>query len=233
MVAPNYTNVINPVTSASAARTYHAIVQHIRTMTKKETYSHLANVLGFEVANIRAAFIGLKKFIRNNSEKSNLTQIDGVASIRNKCCGSFASSKGPWVKGKNYVAITAVELDPFKSSLAGIVPVNKTDGAKPTISSVLDNVTKVYDIIAGTNAFTVAGTDLGPDTEADDEYVGFINDETNERVDAVIDESTLQTVKAHLESALTPGKYTLVVSTRSGYGSEGSLHTATRKITIA
>jgi len=62
---------------------------------------------------------------------------------------------GPWVKGKNYLMVGAVELDPFKSTLAGITPVNKTEGATPTINTVLDETTGAYDIITGTGVTRV------------------------------------------------------------------------------
>ena len=76
-----------------------------------------------------------------NADKGNITYLDGVASIRNFCRGAFASSTGPWVRGVNSLVVAAVELDPFKSVLAGIVPSNNTDGANPVINTVLDETT--------------------------------------------------------------------------------------------
>ena len=109
--------------------------------------------------------------------------------------GSFANSYGPWVKGKNLLILNAVELDPFKSMLAGVTPVNRTGSIMPVIKSVLDNVTGVYNVIAGINAFTIAGTDLGPDTSKEDEYVGVIASDGT-LVKAEIVSSDLTTVKA-------------------------------------
>ena len=125
----------------------------------------------------------------------------------------------------------ATELDPFKSMLAGVIPANRTGGVAPAIKSVLDNVTGIYDVVSGINAFTIAGTDLGPDTTHDDEYVGVISADGT-LVKAEIASSGLNTVKAAFGSPLEAGEYTLVVATRSGLGEEFGVKTATRKIRI-
>ena len=210
---------------------YIGFVQHDSVMTKNETYEYLAERLAFSKANIRAAFRGLDTAIKINAAKGLITFFDGVASVRTGVKGSFANSYGPWVKGKNLLILNAVELDPFKSMLAGVTPVNRTGGIMPVIKSVLDNVTGVYDVIAGVNAFTIAGTDLGPDTSKEDEYVGVIASDGT-LVKAEIVSSDLTTVKAAFASALKAGEYTLVVATRSGLGDEFGVKTATRKVRI-
>ena len=210
---------------------YIGIVQHDSVMTKKETYEFLAGKLAFSEANIRATFKALQKALIENLFKGELTCIDGVASVRIVVKGSFAGSNGPWVKGKNLLLPIATELDPFKSMLAGVIPANRTGGVVPAIKSVLDNVTGIYDVISGINAFTVAGTDLGPDTAHDDEYVGVISADGT-LIKAEIVSSGLNTVKAAFGSSLEAGEYTLVVATRSGLGEEFGVKTATRKIRI-
>ena len=224
---------VKGTSSLTAVPYYIGIVQHDRTMTKKETYAFLAGVLGYTEANIRGVFMGLKKYLQTNADKGNITQVDGVVSVRNLVKGAFAGSKGPWVKGKNYLLLNAVELDPFKSTLEGLVPSNKTDGAKPDITSVLDNVTGKYDVIAGTNEFTIAGTDLGPDSEKDDEYVALLDKDGQMAAKAEIVYSSLQLVRCALEAAIEPGAYTLVVYTRSGMGEAYGVKSATRKISVA
>ena len=54
----------------------------------------------------------------------------------------------PNIKGKNVLSVEAVEMDPFKSLLAGFVPENNTEGAKPRINTVLDETTLEYDVPA-------------------------------------------------------------------------------------
>ena len=216
----------------SASPFYIGIPQHERTMGKKESYAYLSDRLGYKGTAIRAVFMGLADYAKDNADKGNITQIDGVASIRNTCRGVFEGLGGPWVKGKNMIIVAAVALDPFKSVLSGLKPVNRTEGANPTIATVYDEVEGEYGVIVGTNLFSVAGTDLGPDPEKADEYVAFIDGKGNEVAKAEIAYSDLQNVKAQLEAPINPGEYTLAVYTRSGMGEEYGVKKATRKVTV-
>ena len=210
---------------------YIGIPQHERTMPASETYDYIARRTGYMPTAVRAVFMAAREVVRENQARGNITYIDGVASIRNYLKGAFDGLYGPWVKGRNYLLVDAVEMDPFKSILASFVPVNRTEGAKPVINTVLDETTLVYDVITGTDVFSIAGSDLAPDATKDDEYVALV-DAHGVETKAVIDFSDLQNVKAHLESALLAGEYTLKVYTRSGLGDEFGVHVAARKITV-
>ena len=210
---------------------YVGFVQHERTMSRRETYDYCAERTGFKSAAIRAVFMALAEFVRENQRRGNITYLDGVASIRNYVKGAFAGLAGPWVKGVNYLSVQAVEMDPFKTLLAAIIPVNNSEGAKPAINTVLDETTLVYDVITGTDVFSIAGSDLAPDTTKDDEYVALV-DAHGVETKATMTFSDLQNVKAHLEAALPAGEYTLKVYTRSGLGDQFGVHVASRKITV-
>ena len=211
---------------------YVGLVQHDRTLSPSETYELCASHTGYKATAIRAVFMALAEFIRENQRKGNITFLDGVASIRNYVKGAFEGLGGPWVKGRNYLSVQAVELEPFKTLLAGIVPLNNAEGAKPVINTILDETTLVYDVITGTDGFSIAGADLAPDATKEDEFVAFA-DAHGVETKAEITFSDLQNVKAHLASALTPGEYTLKVYTRSGLGDAFGVRVAARKITVA
>ena len=210
---------------------YVGLVQHDRTMSRRETYEYLAERTGYKATAIRAVFMAAAEFIRENQRKGNITYIDGVASIRNYVRGAFAGLSGPWVKGRNVLMVNAVEMEPFKTILVGVVPSNNTEGAKPVINTVLDETTLVYDVITGTDTFSIAGADLAPDTTKEDEYVALV-DVHGIETKAEITFSDLQNVKAHLASSLLAGEYTLKVYTRSGLGDQFGVHVATRKIVV-
>ena len=210
---------------------YMGVVQHERTMSRRETYEYLAERTGYKATAIRAVFMAAAEFIRENQRKGNITYIDGVASIRNYVRGAFAGLSGPWVKGRNVLMVNAVEMEPFKSLLAAILPTNNTEGAKPVINTVLDETTLVYDVITGTDTFSIAGADLAPDTTKEDEYVALV-DAHGIETKAEITFSDLQNVKAHLASSLLAGEYTLKVYTRSGLGDQFGVHVASRKIVV-
>lgn len=210
---------------------YIGIPQHDRTMSKKEAYAFFAERTGYKPAAVRAVFLALAAFAKENAGKGNTTHIDGVASLRHFVKGTFEGLGGPWTKGRNLIAVTAIEMDPFKSVLAGIVPVNNTEGAKPVINTVLDEATGEYDVITGTDVFSIAGADLAPDVEKDDEYVAIV-DAKGVETKADISYSDLQNVKAAFASAPAGGDCTLVVYTRSGMGEEYGVRKVTRKVTV-
>ena len=210
---------------------YIGFVQHERTMPKKETYAYCGEMTGFPATQVRAAFMALAEYVRENQGRGNITFVDDVASIRNYVTGGFEGLNGPWVKGRNLIVANAVEMEPFKSLVADATLVNNTEGAKPVINTVLDETTRDYGVITGTDTFSIAGADLGPDTEKEDEYVALVSD-LGVETKAVIGYSDLQNVKAALAAPLAAGDYTLVVYTRSGMGSEFGVKCAKRRVTV-
>ena len=215
----------------ASAPFYVGIPQHERTMTKKETYAYCADRIGYKPTQIRAVFMALRQYLSENANRGNVTYMDGIASIRNYVKGAFEGLGGPWVKGRNYLLVQAVEMDPFKNLLGDVIPVNNTEGATPRINTVLDEVTREYDVIVGTDAFSIAGSDLAPDATKDDEYVAIV-DEMGVETKAEITFSDLQNVKAAFETAPEPGNYTLVVHTRSGMGDAFGVKVASRRVVI-
>ena len=211
---------------------YVGVVQHERTMSRRETYEYLAERTGFKATAIRAVFMALAAYVRENQRRGNITYIDGVASIRNYVRGAFEGLAGPWVRGRNVLMVNAVEMEPFKTVLAAVVPENNTEGAKPVINTILDETTRVYDEITGTDVFSIAGAELALDATKDDEYVALVSAQGVE-TKAEIAFSDLQNVKAHLAAALPAGEYTLKVYTRSGLGDQFGVHVAARRIAVA
>ena len=211
---------------------YVGIPQHERTISAREAYELCAEHTGYKPTAVRAVFKALAAAVRDNQALGNITYLDGVASIRNYVRGAFESLSGPWNKGVNLLAVNAVEMDPFKSAIAEVIAINDTEGAKPVINTVLDETTMVYDVVTGTDVFSIAGAELALDMEKDDEYVALVNAHGVE-TKCTVEFSDLQTVKAHLEAALPAGQYTLKVYTRSGLGDQYGVHVATRRIAVA
>lgn len=229
MATPKFITVKSALSTADKPF-YIGIVQHDRTMAARETYAYLAAKLGYTVTQIRATNKALAKVLKAHADKGNIAVIDGVASVRHVVRGAFESDVGPWVKGKNFIILNAYELDPFKSALAGVTPENKTGGANPKIDSVLEETTGEYDVLR--RDISIAGTDLGPDTSKDDEYVCLVNKDGAE-TRLTVTYSDLLLVSATLPDGMTPGAYTLKVYTRSGFGEEFGVKTATRKVRVA
>ena len=62
---------------------YMGVVQHERTLSAQETYELCANHTGYKATAIKAVFMAVAEYIRENQRRGNITFIDGVASIRN------------------------------------------------------------------------------------------------------------------------------------------------------
>ena len=216
----------------TAAPFYIGHVQHERSLNRAQSLAFLRGKLGYPSAQISSALNALAKVMRECAKRAQTSTVDGIARVGIEVKGAFDGSDGPWKKSRNMLVLTLVELDPFKSGLSGIVPRNATSGANPRITTLLDDVTQVYDVITGTDTFTIAGVDLGVDVDAPDEYVGLLDKDGN-LTRAEIVSSSVETIVARLGSALTAGAYTLVVATRSGYGEAFGVKTATRKIQVA
>ena len=230
-MTPRFMTAKGAGTSASAPY-YIGPGQHDRAMSRREAYDYLSQETGFRPAQLRAAFLGLAKALAANAARGNSSTINGVASFRNVVKGAFETVHGPWTPGVNMLLMNAFELDPFKSRLAGFVPVNRTEGANPVINTVFDETTRVYDVITGTDLFSIAGNDLAPDAAKEDEGVALANAQGLETW-CEIEFSDIQNVRARLPEALPAGQYTLKVYTRSGFGEGFGVHVASRKVTVA
>lgn len=212
---------------------YIGIVQHERTMSKKEAYAYCAEKTGFTPTQVRAAFMALAEYIRENQGRGNITFLDEVTSIRNYVMGAFEGLTGPWVKGKNLLVVKSVEMDPFKSIVSDATLINNMEGAKPIINTVFDDETREYGEIRIGNVFSIAGADLAPDETKADEFVALLNDMGTVIAKAMLSYSDLQNVKGTFEGVeVEPGEYTLAVYTRSGMGDAFGVKSATRKVTV-
>lgn len=228
---PNYITVPG-VSSMTATPFYRGVLQCERIIPRKEAYKLLSGQLGLTATVLSIGFRGFSEALKEKVSASAACVIDGIGRVQPKVKGSFDFSHGPWVKGRNYLEIGVNELDPFKSTLAGVVPKNRTAGADPTINSVIDTVTGEFDVITGTDEFSFTGRDLAPDTDKDDEYVALADKNGVEVAKAPVSLSTLGNVVAALETAIDPGEYTLCCYTRSGMGAEFGVKCAKRKVTV-
>ena len=94
-----------------------------------------------------------------------ISRIEGFGTFRNSCRGGFDTSKGPWVKGRNWIEIVCSELTEFKNALIDAVGVNETEGEKPTVKTFYNVALDDYDVIRLGDEISVGGVNLAPDPE--------------------------------------------------------------------
>ena len=208
-------------------------IQNERIMPKKETYAFLVEEVGGKKADHAAAWKGLARAIMLNSEMGNAARIDGLGIFRNSCRGSFDGSSGPWVKGRNLIIVACNELNEFKNALADVIPVNNTQGDRPTITGILNLALDEYDVIRAGDSISMAGTNLAPDTEKPDEFVALYKGDAL-ITKANITKSELNTVEFVFEGVtLDPGDYKAVIYTRCGEaGDDVAVKSTSRNVKV-
>ena len=75
---------------------YVGFVQHDRTMSRRETYEYCAERTGFKAAAIRAVFMALAEFIRENQRKGNITRATATSSPAWTCASRTSSPATTW-----------------------------------------------------------------------------------------------------------------------------------------
>ena len=115
--------------SALSSETFYTgAVRNERILQKKETYKELVKTLGGKRADYSAVFIGFAEVVRRVCGRGNCVQVEGFGTFRNVCRGGFETSKGPWVKGRNFIEIACTELAEFKNALIDAVGANVFEG---------------------------------------------------------------------------------------------------------
>lgn len=213
---------------------YVGRITNDRIMSKRETYQYLVEEVGGSRADHAAGWKAIMEQIGINANRGNATRIDGLGVFRNTVKGGFMTSVGPWVKGTNLILIECRELTEFRNALDGVIPVNNTQGDKPAIKSVLNTELEDYDIVRVGDLVSIAGTNLAPDMEVEDEYVGLYKDDALV-AKATITKSELNTVECKFEGVtLEPGDYRIGVFTRCGdSGEDVSVKSTFRAVKVA
>ena len=213
---------------------YAAGVQHTATLNADESATAIAAYLKVTPAQFKAAWRALAGSLKRNAKLGNQSTVDGAFRVANMVKGWFQTLSSPWDKTRNFLQVNAVAIDPLKTIVAGADVVNKTEGAKPSIDSVLDTLTGEYDEIKIGNPLYVAGKDISLDTEKADEFAALRNRKTGALVcKATVTRSDNQTLDCKFEGVeVEPGEYLFVIQTRSGLGEDFGVATATRVVKV-
>ena len=216
------------------ASVYAAGVQHDATLNAEECAPAIAGYLKVTQAQFKAAWRAVAGGLKRNAKLGNQSTVDGAFRVSNVIKGWFQTLTSPWDKSRNFLQVNACAIDPLKSALGEADVVNKTEGAKPMIDSVLDTLTGAYDEIRIGNPLYVQGKDIAIDTSKDDEFVALRNKKSGAIVaKATVTRSDNQTIDcAFAGAAVEPGEYVFVVQTRSGLGDDFGVASATRIIKV-
>ncbi len=145
--------------------------------------------------------------------------------------GSFASADDRFDPKRHTLIATIKTLDPLRSALAEVTPENITVSLTCALYSLMDAVTKEFDVITGTNEQHIQGVNLGIDPENADEGVTLVDSEGNTVATATVTASDAQTITCTFP-AVEAGEYTLVVSARNGNRTSLAPAVARRSVTV-
>ena len=213
---------------------YAAGVLHDATLNAEESAPSIAAYLKVTPIQVKTAWKALAGSLKRQAKLGNQSTVDGAFRASDAVKGWFETMTSPWNKGRNFLQVNAIAIDPLKSAIGEATVVNKTEGAKPSIDSVLDTLTGKYDEIKIGNPLYVAGKDISLDSERTDEFVALKSKKTGSIVcKATVTRSDNQTLDCSFDGAtVEPGEYVFVVQTRSGLGEDFGVATATRNVKV-
>ena len=213
---------------------YAAGVQHDATLNVDECAPSIAAYLKVTPVQFKTAWKALAGGLKRQAKLGNQSTVDGAFRVGDFVRGWFETLTSPWNKARNFLQVNATAMDPLKSALGAADVVNKTEGAKPSIDSVLDTMTGQYDEIKIGNPLYVAGKDISLDSEKTDEFAALKSKKSGAIVcKATVTRSDNQTLDCKFEGvAVEPGEYVFVIQTRSGLGEDFGVATATRMVKV-
>ena len=131
--------------------------------------------------------------------------------------GTFTSEDEEFDPAKHKLAAVVRTLNPFRDTMAAVVPKNVTAGLTCSVAAAMDAGTKRLSEITGTNRLLIQGRNLGISLDNPDEGVWLTDPKTGDVVAvAVVERSDSQTIDCVFPEPPVPGVYTLVVSCRNG-----------------
>jgi len=226
MVDPKFTTV------GTSLGGYRGVMQHEAIYDQKKTLDILAENTAYNKSDIKAVLVAFGKVLKRKLQACQAVAVPNGMRVYQTVRGGFLSSVGPWVKGKNYIAVNALSVEPIRSVDAALRPTNNTQGAKPVIDTIACN--GLYNTVISGQVVTITGKNLLPDTTTTDEFVAIYKTDGTLVKKGVISNTSLILVDATFDlTGVEAGTYVLAVYTRSGMGEEYGVAKATRTITVA
>ena len=206
-----------PVTEAISPdkKVYRAVVKTNGTKDKEELAKALAEKTGQDISLANYFLDALNEILEKEmvaGYRVNLGQLSTGFSIK----GSFTSEDDRFDPKRHTVQPTVQALDPLKSALAAVGADNITVGLVCRVLSLMDNVTKAFDEITGTDVVHIEGENLGIDPENPDEHVHLVKPDGAVAAVATVTASDAQTITCKFAEPPEPGVYTLEVACRNG-----------------
>lgn len=213
---------------------YVGLVQHIRKMSFKEAVAYFGEKCEKSAAKMASVFKAMGEAIVEVANNAQNVKAGDFGSSAIVVTGSFETARGPWTFGKNFLQIVFKVGEAFKAGLKAITPRVISENILPTITTIYNVELDKYNKIKPDTTVQIAGDDLAPDADAEDEGVFlrriFGVGTLGAEYPCEITSSELQLVKVTCPDEITPGAYMLIVRTRCGLGSSVALKTVEKLV---
>lgn len=233
MAKLSYTTVLSQFKKGDNSPCYSARVKHNGTVSSDDFIKRLAERSGEEKERVRFIWELAQNELARQLAAGKRIELEAI-SAGIAVSGSFDSANAAWDSEKNKLVPFINAKGDLKAALTDLETENITEGAKPSILSVLDTAAEIDGLLTGTETCNVyiSGKDLAVDTAAADEGVWLENAEGVVVATATVTDSDSSLVDCYFDALPEDGDYKLVVATRGGLGAEFGVALAKKNVEV-
>ena len=233
MAKLSYTTILSQFKKGDNAPCYSARVKHNGTVSSDDFIKRLAERSGEERERVRFIWELAQSELARQLAAGKRIELEAI-SAGITVSGSFDSANAAWNPEKNKLVPFINAKGELKSALADLETENITEGAKPTILSVLDTIAEIEAYLTGSGECRVyiSGKDLAVDSAAEDEGVWLEDLKGVVAATGTITDSDSSTINCSFDALPEDGDYKLVVATRGGLGAKFGVALAKKNVKV-
>ena len=233
MAKLSYTTSLSTFKKGDNSPCYTAHIKHNGTVSSDDFIKRLAERSGEERERVRFIWELAQNELARQLAAGKRIELEAI-SAGIAVAGSFDSANATWNPEKNKLVPFINAKGELKNALADLETENITEGAKPTILSVLDAVAEIEAYLTGSGECRVyiSGKDLAVNSSAEDEGVWLEDTKGVVAATGTVTESDSSTVNCSFDALPDDGDYKLVVATRGGMGAEFGVALAKKSVKV-
>jgi len=190
------------------------------TISGEELYKRLADRSGFTPAQMQLSVMTIEGFVKEELAKGNRIDFGLLSFLPRLEKGLPSRDADPVSEGIGVRGSVRIRSELRNCIGKKLEPVNELANVRPRILGVCDAETKEPDVVRAGRVLEITGRDIPIDASRSDEGVWLEKRTRGKMVAAEILESSAQSAKIVFREVPPDGKYTLVLVTRCGKGTD-------------